>query len=618
MTRWLRPLLVVVVLVVLALVGLAAVRLYQASRAGERGQHALVDAVALMTPQHGFASLDSATLDKVHARIAAAQKDFKDMKSDLDGAGPAYSFARVLPFVRVQVRGVKALNNAGDELTASALQLVDTARKFVNPSHRATTLSNGDVIGDLKILQSAASQAVTTLSKAIDDLSSLNGYRLVGPLSSARATLAKKLPRLEVRAASARDGLTAFIAFAGGNGPRHYLVLSQNPDEVRPTGGFMGSYGVLGSNAGHLNVDEYGDTNAWDKAHPAAVIPEQQAEPTIFRIANTNETMANTNARPDWPTAAQTAIQLWRKGGGQQMNGVVSFTPNFLARLVAVLGPIHVPAYNDTITGDNLVARTDYWTHHAPSQPVPGGRKEFLSVLAPLVLHKVVTEPASQWPKLGAAVGDGFAKQEAMLWSSDKNVQEVVKAHRWDYTLLPTLSDFYADSEFEFASKNGSKLHRDFTHTVVIHADGSAVVTTVMKITDTDPVFNSGYNPGIGGYFTPYGPPGATLDKTSDKPDWNGEPDLFGHPSAGWQLSAPPGGSATLKVVWDVPQILVPQEHGRYLYALLWMPTPAHTGDVVHLRVELPAGWKWRGASPPATLRPDSITGGNWQLRKGS
>jgi hypothetical protein len=618
MTRWLRPLLLVVVLVVLVLVGLAAVRLYQASRAGERGQHALVDAVALMTPQHGFASLDSTTLDKVHARIAAAQKDFREMKSDLAGAGPAYSFARVVPFIRVQVRGVKALNNAGNELTASALQLVDTARRFVNPSHRATTLSNGDVIGDLRILQSAASQAATSLSKAIDDLSSLNGYRLVGPLSSARSTLAKKLPRLEVRAASARDGLTAFIAFAGGNGPQRYLVLSQNPDEVRPTGGFMGSYGLLSSKAGHLKVDEYGDTNAWDNARPAAVIPEKHAEPTIFRIADTNETMANTNARPDWPTAAKTAIQLWQKGGGPAVNGVVSFTPNFLARLVAVFGPIRVPAYNDTITGANLVARTDYWTHHAPSQPVPGGRKEFLSVLAPLVLHKLVTEPASQWPKLGAAVGDGFAKQEAMLWSGDKNVQNVVTAHRWDYTLPRSQSDFYADAEFEFASKNGSKLHRDFTHTVVVRGDGSAVVTTVMKITDTDPVFDSGYNPGIGGYFTPYGPHGATLDNASDKPDWDGEPDVAGHPSAGWQLFAHPGGTTALKVVWDVPQILIAQGHGHYLYSLIWMPTPAHTGDVVHLRVELPAGWTWLGASPPATLRPDSITGGNWELRKAS
>ena len=606
------------VLVILALIGLAAVRLYQASRAGERGQHALVDAVALMTPQNGFASLDSATLDKVHARILAAKKDFADMKSDLNGAGPAYSFARVLPFVRVQVRGVKALNNAGLELTTSGLQLVDTARKFVSPSDRKTTLSNGNVIGDLRILQQAASQAVTTLSHAIDDLSTLNGYRLIGPLSHARSTLAKKLPRLEIRAASARDAVTAFIAFAGGSGSKHYLVLSQNPDEIRPTGGFMGSYGLISADNGHLKVEEYGDTNAWDKAHPNAVIPEQQAEPTIFRIADSNETMANTNARPDWPTAAQTAMQLWRKGGGQQVNGVVSFTPEFLARLVAVLGPIHVPAYNDTVTGANLVARTDYWTHHAAVQPVAGGRKEFLSVLAPLVLHKLVTEPASQWPKLGAAVADGFAKQQAMLWSSDKDVQTVVTAHRWDYTLLPSLSDFYADSEFEFKSKNGHKILRDFTHTVVIHPDGSAVATTVMKITDTDPVFNSGYNPGIGGYFTPYGPAGAKLDPASDKPDWNGEPDLAGHPAVGYQLSASPGGSTTMKVVWDIPQILIPQGHHRYRYALLWMPTPAHSGDTVHLRVELPAGWKWVGNPPPATLRPDSITGRNWLLRKGA
>src|SRR5205814_6419469 len=103
------------------------------------------------------------------------------------------------------------------------------------------------------------------------------------PLASARNDLLRRLPDASNKAASAENGVAAFLAFAGDNGPRRHLVFSQNPDEVRPTGGYLGSFGVLTTDAARLQLERYGGVEQWRQAHPDAVVPADEA-PNPLRI----------------------------------------------------------------------------------------------------------------------------------------------------------------------------------------------------------------------------------------------------------------------------------------------------------------------------------------------
>ena len=58
----------------------------------------------------------------------------------------------------------------------------------------------------------------------------------------------------------------------GGSGPRRFLLFSQNPDEVRPTGGYIGTYGVLSTRNGHVVLDKFDSTSSWYTTHPQAVL----------------------------------------------------------------------------------------------------------------------------------------------------------------------------------------------------------------------------------------------------------------------------------------------------------------------------------------------------------
>src|SRR5204862_4908425 len=124
-------------------------------------------------------------------------------------------------------------------------------------------------------------EGIAALEFAAGRVRARDGYRWVGPLEGARRDLARRLPRIGARAVSARDGLDALIDMLGGSGPRRFLVFSQNPDEVRPTGGFIGTYGFLVTRNSHLVLERYASTSNWYLLRPQAEVQAEQAPPPL-------------------------------------------------------------------------------------------------------------------------------------------------------------------------------------------------------------------------------------------------------------------------------------------------------------------------------------------------
>ena len=150
---------------------------------------------------------------------------------------------RYLPVVRSQVRGVETLADAGLVLSDAGLSLSDAAQVLVAPQDDSASFS--DALGQLRNIRGLMASGLTSIDAAASTVARLDGSFLPGPVGDARAEFNSRLPEVRRRATDSEAALAAMITFAGGNGPRRYLFLSQNPDEVRPTGGFIGTYGVL-------------------------------------------------------------------------------------------------------------------------------------------------------------------------------------------------------------------------------------------------------------------------------------------------------------------------------------------------------------------------------------
>jgi len=594
---------------VLALAVVAgAFGLFRSARAAQAALHG--KAALLSAEGH----LGARQLEMAKADLIRAGADFDRSSQEMRSLVRFLPFARAIPLIGSQIRGVEELSETGLLLSDAGIRLTDAAAGIVDPADETQKLS--DALDRLRGVQDLLRTGVASIDEAVARVDRLDGERLVRPLGRARTDLSRRLPVFRDRALDAQEALASMITFAGGDGPRRYLVLSQNPDEVRPTGGFIGTYGVMTAVDGELALERYDSIESWILPRPNVVAPPAERGSPLRFDTRLSQSLANVNTSPDWPQGAQLATRLWERGGEAPVQGVVSFTPAFLARILAVVGPVPIESYGETVTAANVIERLDYYTHVAPPEP-GGNRKDFVAVLAQAVMSKLFDAPASQWDGLGQAFAAAFGGREAMAWSTDAEVARVLADRGWDGSVPATTGDFVYPAEFEYAAKHGRALERTYDHHVALRPDGSARITTKLKIVNPsgpDPTRNS---PDTLSYITMYGPAGAVFDRASD-PLGIPEPSVAGHPAYGWFRSVAPLSEATVTVVWEVPGVAAPQSDGTWKYSLRWMRLPDHTGDVLNLSFELPPEWSWKGEPPAAQFSLDRDLDVGWVLEAGT
>jgi hypothetical protein len=588
------------VLVLLALN--AAYQVSRSIRAGTRGKTALLRAEEELSARHP---------DVARQQLMEARAAFQEGRSGIAAIGPLLPLARIIPFLRIQVRGAEAFADAGVALSEAGIGLSNSASAVLNPPDGHLPVAQA--VDALRGVHASLERGVKVLNGAIDQLATLNGYRLIGPIASARDELATEMPRISARATSAERGMNALLVFAGGSGARRYLFLSQNPDEVRPTGGFIGTYGVLVADPGQLKLERFEAIDPWLAAHPDAIVPADQA-PSALRLSvpPSVQRLANVNAGPDWPQSARLAADLWKKGGETPVDGVVSVTPGFLARLLAVLGPVEVPSYHETVSTANVVERFDFYTRQVETKATTNAvRKDFVAELAQIVMTRLLSAPASQWDLLAQAIGTAFDQREALVWSSDESVAAAAASRGWDGAIPSGAGDFFFGAEFHYRTKNGRGLQRTYDHHIDLRADGSGQVTTNMTIDNPEPLRPLNDQTII--YITAYGPQGAALHGSSDPPVMI-EPPVAGHPAAGWFRGSAPLSKTTLKVVWDVPHLASRNPDGSWTLDFYWRRLPDHAGDVLNLTVTLPSGWTFEGARPPPSVNLERDVIASWKI----
>ena len=177
----------------------------------------------------------------------------------------------------------------------------------------------------------------------------------------------------------------------GQDGPRRYLIMAQNEDEMRPTGGFLTGAGMLTVDNGTIIDLQFQDANQVDnwRTKPYNFPPQplydfMLLEMFLFRDAN---------FWPDFPTSAQAAMDLYSYGqDAPALDGAIAVDQELLRRMVEATGPVPVPGADVTISSDNVLQMLrearDIQEGQAVNEWVHD-RKAFLAGFASAILGKL-------------------------------------------------------------------------------------------------------------------------------------------------------------------------------------------------------------------------------------
>jgi hypothetical protein len=244
-----------------------------------------------------------------------------------------------------------------------------------------------------------------------------------------------------------RDGLSLAISLpsalgAGRDGPKTYLLLVQNEDELRPTGGFITAVGKLVLDQGHvvdLSFEDSGSLDNWSMPYPMAPwqLSQYMDSPVLI--------LRDANWFPDFPTAVLYVKELYAYTHKNTVNGVIAFDQQMLIMLLRTLGPLQVSGVPYPITADNVVGYMRVSkSPDAGGQPLsPGGDyKDFIRTISNAVIQKVLMDGPAQWRSLSQTMLQALQERHLILQLDNSDMESVLARRGWNGALYSNGGDF--------------------------------------------------------------------------------------------------------------------------------------------------------------------------------
>ena len=293
----------------------------------------------------------------VAGHVDRAATSFDDARAAADHAGalsdhPAGIVAGALPWIGDDVHAVDDLALAASLSAKAGQTLTGAAQRVGWNGSGIPGVSSGSGISAEVLTQIAPEvrAADADLTDALNVLDGVSTDGLLPPVQDAVVTARGELAARAELLGSATD-VAELVPSLLAKGQR-YLLIIQNPGEVRGTGGFMGFFGTLESDGTGLQLTKLFPTGDTPKVKPVNAPADFKARYARFQSLID---IRQANFTPDLPTAAGVITQMASELGWGRFDGIFLVDTVWMQYMLEATGPITAPGWDGAITTDNVV-----------------------------------------------------------------------------------------------------------------------------------------------------------------------------------------------------------------------------------------------------------------------
>lgn len=315
----------------------------------------------------------------------------------------------------------------------------------------------------------------------------------------------------------------------GKNKSQKYLILFQNNSEMRPTGGFIGSYGILDIENGEIkNLQIDGIFN------PDGQLTEKIIPPMPIQKMSTAWSIHDANWFPDFPTSAKKIALFYEKTGGPTVDGVIALTPNVIEKMLAITGPIEMKEYATIINQDNFLTETQLQVEDLYDKE-ENKPKKFLIELTPKIIEKLIStdnlnlnDKIQKYLNLVNIIEESLKEKHIIFYHRNKEIEEMITERGWGGQMLNSSGNYLSVVHTNINGyKTDAVIDEQINHETEILNDGTIINT--VKITRKHLGGNSTfdwYNRVNSDYLRVYVPLGSTLIEASGQTIQEYEPPI--------------------------------------------------------------------------------------------
>jgi len=582
-------------------------------------------------------------LEAIGNELAQAEADFRALKVELAPFLPLCRYLGWVPLVGEDIQAAPYLLEIAIEVTAAGGTVLEGLQPLTDLlSSRDEPTAKGiseRLVPVLLAQQPKLTEAQRQLAEAAQARAGIEKGELSPRLAALVDRLDEYLPLLQ----SALRGALLAPELLGASEQKSYLILAQNDDEIRATGGFISGVGLLRIDQGRITQLDFQDSYAVDdlsQPHAEPPLPLRRymwADIWLLRDANWS---------PDFPTTAQVAAQIYEQDQGVAVDGVIALDQQAVRLVVGALGSLRLEGYEEWVTSDNVIqlARR-YWASPLGAESLEEAttgdwwvhRKDFMEALLKATMAKLEGGATSaEAMELAKAIQRSVEERHILIWLDDPARAELLREAGWDGTIQAAEGDYLmvVDTNMGFNKVNPNveeAINYGVTMdegrnvravvTITYHNRSTREVEECVQEARYDLTYEGMMNRCYWDYLRLYVPEGAELIEATRNPlpsgslyrrlsgagAGSGEPDIGptekGKDVFGTFFVVPPKESKELRFAYELPSGILESRGDAYRYSLLIQKQAGTKALPVQVTVELPTGTELLAGEPePSTV----------------
>jgi len=295
---------------------------------------------------------------------------------------------------------------------------------------------------------------------------------------------------------------------------KRYIVLLQNSMEIRPTGGFIGSFMEISVKEGKITDKKLVDSGVFDRsiAHKAEPIQDIYKDFLPTSYLGTKDS----NYWFDFKRSAEKFLEVYGLGEDGKVSGVVGITSNILPSLIELTGPVSIEGIEGEFTKDNVLEKLEYEVEvgYKERGEKKDDRKSTLNKLVSEMLDRIENGGGLKKILLLAGLKNMLDEGKITLYSKESSIQNRLESMEWAGRINRSEGDYLAVVDTNlYALKSDRCIEKNITHKVDLNTQPIKATTSVKyKHTCTEKNFmTTNYR----GFLRFYIPNNSSLEESS-------------------------------------------------------------------------------------------------------
>lgn len=273
-------------------------------------------------------------------------------------------------------------------------------------------------------------------------------------------------------------------ALSISSGKKSYLILFQNNTEIRPGGGFLGSFARLDLENGRATALDF-QTNIYTLDQAFVAAGNHITPPAEFSSLASNWTMRDSNIYPDFATSAEKVAWFYQQESGKKVEGVIAIDTTLFRNLLKVVGPIDMPQYNLVVTDQNFLLDVEYQVEigyfQSAQNKVENQPKKILADMMPKFMA-AMTKNNQVESNVGKELMKAIPEKHLMFYSANSLVEDLAEGIGMSGKIHQTTGDYLYLSDANIGGlKSSLNIAETVNQNIEIDQTGTAKESLVIQ-----------------------------------------------------------------------------------------------------------------------------------------